>query len=104
MKEVQNKAKLSKQPKAFQIHRTLSVQTHECFQTQCTGQNKIVWERREGKAWGRGALLGQWTQATRIYVALSIDKLFLGGKVLIILPFYEKEMRQREVSAFSWGP
>lgn len=50
MKEVQNKAKLSKQPTAFQSNKTLLVQTHEHFQTRCTGQKKIVWECTEGKA------------------------------------------------------
>lgn len=58
MKEVQNKAKLSKQPKAFQNNKTLLVQTHEHFQTHCTGQNKIVWECREGKALGSAGAVG----------------------------------------------
>jgi len=56
MQEVQHKAKLSKQPKAFESNKTLLVQTHEHFQTCRTGQNKIVWECTEGNS----ALLEQW--------------------------------------------
>lgn len=71
MKEVQNKAKFSKQSKAFQSNKTLLVQTHEHFQTDCTGQDKIVWECREGKAPGFAGAMGTWPLAFVQHLVLA---------------------------------
>lgn len=60
MMKFQTKPNCQNSPRAFQSNKTLSVQTHEHFQTQSAGQKEIVWECTEGEALGAEGARDTW--------------------------------------------